>query len=51
MGHIENLPSGRYRGVPCNAAAGKRGKSQAADAVAPGKHYTLHLHDETGHTT
>lgn len=52
MGYVENLPSGRYRGVRWNAAAGERGKSQAADAVQPGKHYTLHLHDdETDPTT
>lgn len=31
MGYVETLPSGRHRGVPWNAVAGKRGKSETFD--------------------
>jgi integrase len=34
MGYVETLPSGRFRGVPWNAAAGKRGKSATFDRWA-----------------
>lgn len=39
MGYVETLPSGRHRGVPWNAAAGKRGKSESFDRWAEADAY------------
>ncbi|MGH3625984.1 MAG: tyrosine-type recombinase/integrase [Sciscionella sp.] len=39
MGYVETLPSGRYRGVPWNAAAGKRGKSASFDRFSEADAY------------
>lgn len=39
MGYVETLPSGRYRGAPWNAAAGKRGKSASFDRWAEADAY------------
>lgn len=47
MGYIETLPSGRFRGVPWNAAAGKRGKSQSFTRWSEADAYWRRVEAET----
>lgn len=46
MGYVETLPSGRYRGVPWNAAAGKRGRSASFDRWAEADAYWRRIERE-----
>lgn len=47
MGYVEQLPSGRYRGVLWNALAGKRGGSRTFDSWVDADTYWRHAEEET----
>lgn len=47
MGYVETLPSGRHRGVPWNAAAGRRGKSKSFDRWSEADAYWRRIEAET----